>query len=196
MVVSSPGRLPELIQGHGIELRRWRPADAEQLARAVAESTEHLRPWMPWIAQEPLSLEARRALLESWEDQWAQGGDLYLGVFKEGRIVGGGGLHRRIGPHGLEIGYWIHPAHTRLGLATATARLCTEAGLTVPGITHVEIHHDQANEASGAIPRKLGFTFVGEVPDLPSAPAELGIEWIWRMEEPAWRELQPASETP
>ncbi len=59
---------------------------------------------------------------------------------------------------GLEIGYWIHPAFIGRGLATAAARLVTEAAFSVPGIDRVEIHHDRANEISGAIPRKLGFT--------------------------------------
>jgi hypothetical protein len=27
---------------------------------------------------------------------------------------------------------------------------------------------------------------VGEAPDEPEAPAELGIEWRWRMEKVAW----------
>ena len=29
---------------------------------AVTESIEHLRPWMPWIADEPVTVEQRRAL--------------------------------------------------------------------------------------------------------------------------------------
>ena len=190
------GRLPELIQGQGIELRRWRPSDAEAVAQAVAESIDHLRPWMPWIAHEPLDLEARRALIERWEEEWAAGEAVYHGVFSQGRIAGGCGLHRRIGPGGLEIGYWIHPAFTRRGLATASARLLTDGAFTVPGVDHVEIHHDRANEPSGAIPRRLGFTFVGEVPDEVSAPGELGIDWIWRMDVETWRAFQSADQAP
>jgi hypothetical protein len=37
-------------------LRRWRAQDAEALGRAVAQSIEHLRPWMAWIAEEPATL--------------------------------------------------------------------------------------------------------------------------------------------
>lgn len=182
-------RLPDRLEGGDILLRRWRPDDAEALARAVAESAEHLRPWMPWIGQEPLALEARRATLQRWEDEWAVGGDLYQGVFSQERIVGGCGLHRRIGPGGLEIGYWIHPAFTRRGLATASARLLTEAAFTVPGIERVEIHHDRANQASSGVPRKLGFTLIGQSPDEIQAPAEVGIECLWRMETGRWRAL-------
>jgi ribosomal-protein-serine acetyltransferase len=186
LVTSSVIRLPERIEGHGLVIRRWRAGDAEVLAQAVADSVDHLRPWMEWIADEPVSLAERRARIERWEEEWARGGDAFLGVFEHGLVAGSSGLHRRIGPGGLEIGYWVHPAFTGRGLATAAAALLTSAGLAVPGIDRVEIHHDRANQASAAIPRKLGFTFVGEVPDEISAPGEVGVECVWRMEPEPW----------
>ena len=179
--------LPERLEGPGgLVLRRWRPDDAEALGRAVTESIDHLRPWMAWIAEEPLTLERRQAMVAGWEREWSQGGDVLLGVFLEGRIAGGCGLHRRLGEGGLEIGYWIHPAYLRRGLATRTAQTLTDGAFTVTGITHVEIHHDKANQASASVPRKLGFEWLGECRDEPEAPAELGIEWRWRMEKEAW----------
>lgn len=45
----------------------------------------------------------------------------------------------RIGPGGLETGYWVHQAHTRRGLATAAAAALTDAALALPGIDRVEI---------------------------------------------------------
>ena len=111
--------LPERIEGpDGLVLRRWVADDAEALGRAVAESAEHLRPWMAWIADEPMALDQRRALIGEWGRVWSAGGDVILGIFLDGEIVGGGGLHRRIAPDGLEIGYWIHSDFLRRGLAT------------------------------------------------------------------------------
>src|SRR5437588_7054280 len=47
--VGWPRVLPERIQGaEGLLLRRWAVDDAEGLGQAVAESLEHLRPWMSW----------------------------------------------------------------------------------------------------------------------------------------------------
>jgi ribosomal-protein-serine acetyltransferase len=187
--VAELNRLPDRIEGPGgLVLRTWTIGDAESLAQAVAESAEHLRPWMGWIAQEPLPLERRRARIEEWERDWADGGDAFLGVFVHDRIAGGGGLHRRIAPDGLELGYWIHPAFLRRGLATSAARLMTSAALARPEFSHVEIHHDRANVASAGVPRKLGFAFMGEQPDEPEAPAEVGIEWRWRMDRERWAE--------
>jgi hypothetical protein len=62
---------------------------------------------------------------------------------------------------------------------------------TVPGMTRAEIHHDKANRASAGVPRKLGFRWLGESRDEPEAPAELGIEWRWRIEKDEWLERRP-----
>lgn len=183
-----PTVLPERVETpDGLVVRRWLAEDAEVLGRAIAQSAEHLRPWMAWIADEPLPIELRRERIAEWEGTWAQGGDVILGVFADGQVAGGCGLHRRIGPGGLEIGYWIHVDFLRRGLATRAVRVLTHAAFEVPGITAVEIHHDRANQASAGVPRKLGFEWLGESPDAPEAPGEEGLEWRWRMEKGAWR---------
>jgi ribosomal-protein-serine acetyltransferase len=187
-----PAVLPERIEGaDGLLLRRWTPGDAEALGRAVGESIDHLRPWMGWIAQEPTSIEDRSARLEEWERDWRRAGDVVLGIFLFDRVVGSCGLHRRIASDGLEIGYWIHPSFTRRGLATRAAWLITDAALAQPDISHVEIHHDKANVASAGVPRKLGFQFIGEGRDDPEAPADLGVEWRWRMDKEIWQARRP-----
>ena len=182
--------LPEQVEGEGLLLRRWRVADAEALARAVMESEDHLRPWMGWMAGEPQTLEERRAMLAEREHQWRAGGDVMLGIFVGGTVAGSCGLHRRLGPAALEIGYWVHPSFTRRGLATTAARLLTQAALSRPETTHVEIHTDKANSASTGVPQRLGYRLVAERPDERHAPAELGIECVWRMDREVW-ERQP-----
>lgn len=85
-----PSVLPDHLEGpDGLVVRRWLPDDAPALGAAVAESIDHLRPWMAWVADEPLTLERRRAMLLGWEREWESGGDVGLGVFLDGRIAGG-----------------------------------------------------------------------------------------------------------
>ena len=183
----SPYLLPERLEGpDGLVLRRWVPDDAALLARAVSESVAHLRPWMGWVRQEPLSLSRRQEMLEGWEQEWLRGGDVAFGVFVSGEVAGGCGLLRRVGPRGLEIGYWTHPSFLRRGIATRASCVLIGAAFTLPGIAHVEIHHDKANEASAGVPRKLGFRLIEEVPDEPEAPAEVGIECRWRLTREQW----------
>jgi RimJ/RimL family protein N-acetyltransferase len=181
-----PDPLPERFEGSGLLVRRWLEEDVETLERAVTESIEHLRPWMEWVVQEPMSLDARRRLILSWERDWRGGGDVTLGIFRDGAAVGGTGMHRRVGPSGLEIGYWVHPAFLHQGIAGGASALVTDAAFTVPAIEFVEIHHDKGNLASREVPAKLGFTLVSERHDGAQAPAEVGIECVWRMERDEW----------
>ncbi len=173
----------EVLTGTGIVLRRYVVADAHALHLAITESIEHLRPWMPWIQWEPLRLADREALIrDRFTQGWADDTDYGYGIFVGDVVVGGCGLHRRIADDGLEIGYWVHVAHTGRGLATEASRVLTQAAFALDGITHVEIHHDKANVASGRVPQKLGFTLVCETEDEVSAPAESGIDCQWRLE--------------
>jgi RimJ/RimL family protein N-acetyltransferase len=176
-------RLPERIEGQGLLLRRWTLADTEALGLAVEQSAEHLRPWMPWAAAEPLPRAERWALLARWQSEWEAGGDCVLGAFSDDEVLGSFGLHHRRGPETLEIGYWVHVDHLRRGVATRAVTLLTAAALAVPRITRVEIHHDKANLASAGVPRSLGYELVGEQPDKPEAPSELGVDCIWRLEQ-------------
>ena len=61
---------------------------------------------MPWAGR--VTVEERRTTLARWEREWDTGGDLVYGLFLGPLVAGGFGLHRRIGPTGLEIGYWVH----------------------------------------------------------------------------------------
>jgi ribosomal-protein-serine acetyltransferase len=180
-------RLPERIKGSEILLRLWQVDDAAHLGDAVAASAEHLLPWRAWMADEPQTPEQCRAMLARWEAEWSNGGDAFYGIFFKGDVVGSCGLHRRLGPNALEIGYWIHAAFVRRGLATETARLLTDAAFSMPEISSVEIHHDKANLASSGVPSRLGYRFVGEQPDEATAPADTGGECIWRIERSEWR---------
>jgi ribosomal-protein-serine acetyltransferase len=164
-----------------VELRHWQVQDAPALSRAVLESLDHLRPWMPWAADEPRSAEEREELIRGWERDRREGGDEVLGVFRDGQPVGGCGLHQRIGENGLELGYWIHAGHVRNGVATEVARQLCERAFADPSVDRVEIHHDRANVASGGVPAKLGFTHVSDTPRPPQAPAEEGVERVWRL---------------
>jgi RimJ/RimL family protein N-acetyltransferase len=148
------------------------------------------------MANEPQTLNARRAMIARWEKDWSAGGDVYLAVVVGGEIAGSAGLHRRQRPDTVEIGYWTHISFLRQGVATRVASLLTETALVLPEIARVEIHHDKANVASSAIPRRLGYEPVGEHPDGPQAPAETGIDCVWRIERGQWtgRSRQAAPE--
>ncbi|MGW7440022.1 GNAT family N-acetyltransferase [Streptomyces sp. NPDC054849] len=73
-----------------------------------------------------------------------------------------------------EIGYWLHPAATGRGVATRAAHALVEQAFRMPGIDYVEIVHDPANRAGGAVPARLGFTEHLRRPAERHAPADTG----------------------
>jgi RimJ/RimL family protein N-acetyltransferase len=162
-----------------------RVSDAPELHAAIVESTDHLRPWMPWIAAEPLTVEDREILISSvFAKGWESESDFAYGMFMRGQLVGGCGLHRLDVEDGLEIGYWVRVGRTGRGLATVATQMLCHAAFQMDGIAWVEIHHDRANIASGRIPAKLGFALVREVDDEITAPGEIGMSVQWRLERP------------
>lgn len=179
--ITRMNRPPELLRHDRAVLRRWRVPDADVAYRVVAESLDHLKPWMPWAGQGH-SPDASLEFVSKCERKWAEGRAYHYAVSVDGATVGSCGLMRRIGPGGLEIGYWIHPSWTRRGLATSAAAALLRAAFELPGVEVVEIHHDAANEASGRVPRRLGFTQVERRPAIegPTAPGEAGVEVVWR----------------
>jgi RimJ/RimL family protein N-acetyltransferase len=185
-MIRSTAPPPDEVALDGFVLRRYRRADARALAAAVGESVEHLRPWMPWIALEPTTLEDREELLARWDREWEEGIPYSFGMCDRDRVVGGASLMRRIGQDGLEIGYWVHCAFVGHGFATQAAGALTTVGLSIPAVTHIEIHHDKANVVSGRIPLKLGFDLVGEQPDEIAAPGESGVSCVWRVDRAGW----------
>jgi RimJ/RimL family protein N-acetyltransferase len=102
-------------------------------------------------------------LLRRFRGNFDLGEDFPYGFFEPGEsaVVGGGGLHRRVGPDAFEIGYWIRTSEAGRGLATEATAALTRVGLELCGADRIEIRVEPENHASLAIPRKLGFTEEG-----------------------------------
>jgi len=177
---------PEQVDAGPLTLRRLRPEDASAIAAAVAASMDHLRPWMPWATAESADPRTQHVRVAESDEMWAQGTDfIYSIVDTDGALAGEIGLHRRLGDGGIEIGYWIAEQRTRRGLGTAAAAALTEVALRLPGVSRVEIHCDEANVASSAIPRRLGYRLDRVSPYPPEAPGESGRRQIWIREPPS-----------
>jgi RimJ/RimL family protein N-acetyltransferase len=140
-------------------LRCWNPADAPLLADAVTKSLDHLKPWMPWAHEEPVPLQERVRLLRKFRASFDLGNDFVYGIFdpEEKEVLGGTGLHTRIGAGKREIGYWIRQDSAGKGLATEATAALVRVAFEVDQVRRVEVRCDPANEASLRIPRKLGF---------------------------------------
>ncbi|MFG3224541.1 GNAT family N-acetyltransferase [Kitasatospora sp. NPDC048194] len=173
-----------------VTLRRFRgEADLPEYFRVIEESLEHLRPFMPWVAEH--SLASTTAFLAERPGLWESGRDFSYAILLDGAIVGACGLFRRsdTAENGREIGYWLHPGATGRGIATRAARALAEQAFLLPGVDFIEIVHDPANLPSAAVPARLGFSEHLRRPAEALAPAETGEELVWRLERARWAAL-------
>ena len=148
------------IHTHRLIVRCWNPADAPLLQAAIVASIEHLRPWMPWVAGEPDSVEAKVQRLRRMRGEFDLDKEYVYGIFDrdERNVLGGAGLHRRVGEGAIEIGYWIHVDYTNQGLATEVAGALTRVACEILEMQRVEIHCDPLNRRSAGVAARLGFT--------------------------------------
>lgn len=181
---AEPPRPPELVDAGPAMLRRWRAEDLEAGSEAVFASLEHLRPWMPWAVD--FSRASQAEFLVGSERDWQAGAAFNYAMLVDGAIAGSAGLMARIGPGGLEIGYWVHQAYTRRGLATACSSALVDQAFALPGIERVQIVHDELNVASGGIPRKLGFTEIGHRPLDHKPLGGTGVGVVWEVTRAHW----------
>ena len=173
MLTPPPNRIPFT---RGV-LTRVRVENAEEFEAAVAANVAHLRDWVPW-AEDP---EGRHLRTGGAEADWAAGVSYLYAVRPDidGPIIGGLGLYRRVGDGSIEIGYWLDAAHTGTGLATSAVKALTGAALALPDVTRVEIHTDEANQSSAAIPQRLGYRLVRVDTVVARTAAETGRLQVW-----------------
>lgn len=149
---------PEMINAGTLVLKRWEPAWAEEATAAVRESLPELKPFLPW-ATDDYELASSRAYLADADQRWEKGTDFQYAIFTSiGELIGGIGLHRRLGPDTLEIGYWLRSPFAGRGYMTVAVEALTRVVFTLPGITRAAIRHDVRNAASARVAEKAGFT--------------------------------------
>jgi RimJ/RimL family protein N-acetyltransferase len=150
---------PYRIETERLVIRCWDPGDADRFKDALDSSLDHLRPFMDWAHDEPEPVAAKADLLRGFRALYDTGESFVMGIFDraEGQVLGGTGLHPRIGPGGLEIGYWVRASATRQGIATETSAALTRVGFETCEADRIEIRIEPRNQASFGVPRKLGF---------------------------------------
>jgi ribosomal-protein-serine acetyltransferase len=183
-------QLPEELSAGAIELHRSRSHFVDQIVDAVTVSFVELHHWMIWCQTMPTRetiitfLKEDEAVFEA-DQRW--GYSLFESA--TGELVGGAGLRRASisETDTLEIGYWVRSDRTKLGYASTAAWALVDAGFgKVPHIKKIRISMDAANAASAGVPRKLGFTFLGEVPRDIVASGHSGSSAIWELDRGAY----------
>lgn len=158
--------------GERVVVRPYRESDAPDLFEAVAESRDHIRPWLPF-ADEHQTIEESRDWIIQMMAQWLLREDLTLGMWEAAtnRYLGGTGLH----PHNwdtgyFEIGYWLRPSAEGYGYVTEAVRLLANYAFDTLKANRLEIRCDELNVRSAAVPQRLGFVREGCLRNDTTAP--------------------------
>ena len=153
-------------------VRPYRESDAQALQEAVAESRDHLRPWLPF-ADEHQTIEESRDWIIHQIASWLTRESLILGIWDTAtqRFLGGIGCHVRDWDIGyFEIGYWIRASAEGHGYVTEAVQLLIDYAFEALKANRLEIRCDELNVRSAAIPQRLGFVQEGCLRNNATAP--------------------------
>src|SRR5947209_2340919 len=143
----------EELRGERVSVRPYRESDAQALNEAVAESRDHLRPWLPFADTHQTVEESRDWIIHQVAN-WLLREDLVVGVWEaaSGRYLGGSGFHlRNWESRYFEIGYWLRVSACGRGYMTEAVRLLTDYAFNSLKANRVEIRCDERNVRSAAI---------------------------------------------
>jgi ribosomal-protein-serine acetyltransferase len=158
-------KLFDELAGERVLVRPYRVEDAEALQAAVAESREHVRPWLPF-ADAHQTIEETRDWLTHRVAAWLLREDMGMGVFlREDRsFLGGLGLHVRSWEIGFfEIGYWLRASAEGRGYMREAVSLVVEFAARDLLASRLEIRCDARNARSAAVAENLGFKHEGHI---------------------------------
>ncbi len=148
------------VETERLVLRCWSPADAPLLRTALDVCGEHLRPWIPFMKDEPRSLTQTVEWVRGMRADFDRRKNYRYAVFdqQEKTLLGENMLLTRVGPGAFEIGYWTHLDAVGDGVANEASCAMVRVAFEVEKADRVEIMCAPENKASASIPLKLGFT--------------------------------------
>jgi RimJ/RimL family protein N-acetyltransferase len=146
------------IETERLVIRCWNPQDAP--SAAAVQSILNTCVFYALVNSEPTTLETKIERLRVFRAAFDRDENYTYAIFdrEDRRVLGGTGLHPRVGAGAIEIGYWIHKDFIGQGLASETAAALTKVAFEIHQLRRVEIHCAPENVRSAAVPCKLGFT--------------------------------------
>jgi ribosomal-protein-serine acetyltransferase len=137
-------------------LRPLGERDARELHALIEANRPVLRPWLAWASTQ--TLDQTRHFLREAEAQRVRDEGFQAAVVCAGEIAGVIGyvnLNRHY--RSTNIGYWLAVEHQGRGTMTAAVRTLVGHAFSALGLNRVEIRAASENNASRAIPERLGF---------------------------------------
>lgn len=156
---NTPKNTAYRIETDRLVLRCWSPLDAVLLRATLDANNQHLRPMIPFMKDEPRSLEQTAQWLRGLRALFDLSQNYRYAVFDkdESRLLGENMLLTRAGPGALEVGYWTDKDSTGKGYAAEASCALVRVAFEIECVDRVEIHCAPENNASASIPARLGF---------------------------------------
>lgn len=148
---------------NSIILRTYSVEDAPALFSAINDDRNHLHPWLDWLDKTTKEEHTLQFIEQSLHQLDMQEG-LALGIFKEGRIIGGIGMHHwDQATKRVYAGYWISKEHEGKGIIDKSMRAFIAYLFDKIGLNKIELHFIPSNKRSAKVAEKLGFRIEGVI---------------------------------
>lgn len=143
-------------------MRSWSPEDAPALFRAVDESREHIRLWLPWVDEttkpEHSATYIQHALAMAESKQ-----AMHFGIFHQQRVIGAMSLYdfEARWKRSAAVGYWVAKAWEGRGVMQQCLSRLVDFAFDSCGLQRLEIRYAASNGRSAALVKRLGFVQEG-----------------------------------
>ena len=132
-------------------LRSYEVDDEQELFKVINNSRQHLHPWLSWVdktTKPEHSLQFIQQSLQQLNNQEA----LALGIFLNGKIIGGVGMHDwDLATKRAQIGYWISREYEGRGIISKCLVKFTDFLFEKTGLNKIEIHFIPSNKRSAKV---------------------------------------------
>lgn len=184
--------IPHEIKTERLTIRAPRPGDGPELCRAMNETFDELKPWMPWAQSRPTEeeseLNVRQAHIAFLERKELR---MHLYLKDTDVLVGSSGYHNiEWEIPKFEIGYWCRTRFTGQGYITEAVRALTALAFDIMGAQRVQICMDTTNKPSVRVAERVGYVFESEQPnERTSGDGEVRNTYVYRLIPAEYEEL-------
>lgn len=144
-----------VLQTERLTLRPLVPADAA--AYAAMRFHPQVAQWLPPASGDPV--EAARTTIERFAAAWRERNQAPWGIFRDGRLIGHGGLNHVPEFEWTEVLWALHPDAWGNGYATEVARAALAYGFETLELDLIFAITLPDNHPSQAVMKRIGLTY-------------------------------------
>ena len=163
--------------------RVLKESDAQLLFPVMKRSANHLKGFIGWAKYAPSwnFKTVQQFVRDHCNDDWPR---FHL-IFSIGKqVVGFGSLAPMANPRHIQVALWVAAGWERRGIGQWIVTVLEWYAFNVFGFDRVYYQHDATNRKSGALPKRMGFTFSHSFDEEIQAINESGFWFSWYREKP------------